>query len=442
MVAEARAVRERMLRDLAERRRTARRQLEAALAGRDRIVEVLRAAGEEVAGTINGLDRADEDAAAAAEAAADAVDDDLDAELADLQLGADDDVLEPLPTPDVAAAVEEPVEKPEPLADETDNTDETDTAAPTGQAEEAEEAGSGEDGATVHDLFARIRAEGDGQTDEDGQDDRRDQADDHPVEAEPAATSTIDLTEGAAEAQDAPSAVAVDVATGSSEELLFDRRDELLLPVEKGLARTLKRLASDEQNEILDRLRRVKRGRPDAAEILPDTDDAPFVEALVGEFAKAVTTGVEFWSEVAGTPATPPDVADPQVREVLAARVSEFLALHRAHLERAFAEADEADLDTAELSDRVRATYRDWRSGSLADLAGDLATAGFTLGERRAAGPGTPWRWVVDHGGLPCADGEDNALAGEVPCEEPFPTGDVTPPAHPGCRCILAPASR
>lgn len=436
MVAEARAVRERMLRDLAERRRTARRQLEAALAGRDRIVEVLRAAGEEVAGTINGLDHADEDAAAAAEAAADAVDDDLDAELAELQLGAEDE-LEPLRTPDLAAAADEPVEELEPH-DEIDTLPETDTVEETDTFPETDTV---EDGATVHDLFARIRAEGVDQAD------GEDQADDHtvgaePVGAEPAATSTIDLTEGAAEAQDAPSAVAVDVATASSEELLFDRRDELLLPVEKGLARTLKRLASDEQNEILDRLRRVKRGRPDAAEILPGTDDAPFVEALVGEFAKAVATGVEFWSEVAGTPATPPDAADPQVREVLAGRVSEFLALHRAHLERAFAEADEADLDTAELSDRVRATYRDWRSGSLADLAGDLATAGFTLGERRAAGPGTPWRWVVDHGGLPCADGEDNALAGEVPCEEPFPTGDVTPPAHPGCRCILAPASR
>lgn len=441
MVAEARAVRERMLRDLAERRRTARRQLEAALAGRDRIIEVLRAAGEEVAGTINGLDRADEDAAVAAEAAAEAVDDDLDAELADLQLGADDE-LEPLPAPDTVAETQT-VAEPE-VVEEPETVEESVTVE---EPVSADDAGTAEDGATVHDLFARIRAEG---TDQDEGDDRTaddDQADDHTVGAEsggaePAATSTIDLTEGAVEAQDAPSAVAVDVATASSEELLFDRRDELLLPVEKGLARTLKRLASDEQNEILDRLRRVKRGRPDAAEILPATDDAPFVEALVGDFAKAVATGVEFWSEVAGTAATSPDAGDPQVREVLAGRVSEFLALHRAHLERAFAEADEADLDTAELSDRVRATYRDWRSGSLADLAGDLATAGFTLGERRAAGPGTPWRWVVDHGGLPCADGEDNALAGEVPCEEPFPTGDVTPPAHPGCRCILAPASR
>ena len=63
MVAEARAVRERMLRDLAERRRIARRQLEGALAGRDRIAEVLRAAGEEVGATIAGLDEADHEAA-------------------------------------------------------------------------------------------------------------------------------------------------------------------------------------------------------------------------------------------------------------------------------------------------------------------------------------------------------------------------------------------
>jgi hypothetical protein len=223
---------------------------------------------------------------------------------------------------------------------------------------------------------------------------------------------------------------------------LFDQRDAALAPAEKGLARTLKRLASDEQNEILDRLRRVKRGRPDPAAILPPAEDAPFVEALLGDFSAAVVVGVEFWAEVAGTPATPPAADDTQVREVLEGRVSEFLALHRAHLERTLAEAEESALETTDLADRVRATYRDWRSGSLADLAGDLATAGFALGERRAAGPGTPWRWVVDHGGLPCADGEDNALAGEVPCEDPFPTGDVMPPAHPGCRCILAPAHR
>jgi hypothetical protein len=260
-----------------------------------------------------------------------------------------------------------------------------------------------------------------------------------------AVATAIDLTDAADEdgaAGDLSATTSAAAAPVDAGDLLFDRRDDLLLPVEKSLARALKRLASDEQNEILDRLRRVKRGRPDPVEVLPSADAAPFVDALAPEFARAVGAGVEFWSELSASPAAAPAEDDPRTREVLESRVEQFLALHRAHLERAFAEADEADLDTSELGDRVRATYRDWRSGSLADLAGDLATAGFTLGERHAAGTGTPWRWVVDHGGLPCADGEDNALAGDVACGEPFPTGDVTPPAHPGCRCILAPAHR
>ena len=298
--------------------------------------------------------------------------------------------------------------------------------------------------ATVHDLFARIRAEGaapdaavDGdETGDDGDDGEADETD--PGAAENAADAGVN---GQAVAVTEDESIVVDLTAAGGPEQLLDRRDEVLLPIEKGLARVLKRLASDEQNEILDRLRRVKRGRPDPAEILPSDDPGPFLDALGVEFAHSVDAGAEFWAGL-GEPITSFDLTDPRVHDALESRVREFLAVHRAHLGRAFEEADEAAEDTAELADRVRATYRDWRSGSLADLAGDLATAGFTLGELLAAGDGTPWRWVVDHGGLPCADGEDNALAGDVACGEPFPTGDVTPPAHPGCRCILAPAAR
>jgi cell division septum initiation protein DivIVA len=488
MVAEARAVRERMLSDLAEKRRTARRQLEGALAGRDRIIEVLRAAGDEVAGTISGLEGADDDVAAAAEAAAAASEIDLDAELAELREQLTEDLedadstgLEQVAAVEVLVAevstevvVEQGGEAPAPAAvepagaddaasgaaheRETDEPDEAESLVlvdlvpdaagePSAAQDAAEELAAepeehteptgSEGGATVHDLFARIRAEG---IDDDGSD-----QDDAGTGAS-TAPAAIDLTvtgddQGGATAAE-PVAGAVAVAEAQVGDRLFDRRDEVLLPVEKGLARGLKRLASDEQNEILDRLRRVKRGRPDPAEILPAADPAPFVDALAAEFARAVDAGAQFWAELAGTSPVAVDEHDAEVRAELDRRVQEFLALHRAHLEKTFAEADEAAADTAELGDRVRASYRDWRSGSLADLAGDLATAGFTLGERRAAGEGTPWCWKVDHGGLPCADGEDNALAGEVACGEPFPTGDVTPPAHPGCRCILTPASR
>ena len=51
----------------------------------------------------------------------------------------------------------------------------------------------------------------------------------------------------------------------------------------------------------------------------------------------------------------------------------------------------------------------------------------------------TRLRWLVDNGGSPCPDAEDNSLAGLVVRGEPFPTGHCHPPAHPGCRCLLVP---
>lgn len=499
MLDEVRAVRERMLRDLAERRRAARRQLEAALAGRDRIVEVLGRAGAEVAATIESLDRVDDEAEAAAEAAVASVRTDAAAELAELldEVGAGPLRDEPV-TPPVVAVVEVEPARPSPAASEADPV--VETAAPADEeasadvavgdhaddaaeddadgrieddggdhtAEDAEDdprnAGDAadevaddaddaevaddpdeddaSDGATVHDLFERLRTEvpEDPAAEDTGADDPDDAASaEDGADAEDTTVQEANGSEGPA-ADDAD-VVSIDLTETSAEQALLDRRDALLAPVEKQLSRVLKRVASDEQNEILDRLRRVKRGRPDPAELLPEEGSTTvWADALREEFATAVEVGAGFWTELAG-PGPTAVPAGSETDTLLNDRLEAFLALHRAHLERAVVEADEQGLDASELGDRVRATYRDWRSSSLAEFAGDLAIAGFAHGERRAAGPGTPWRWVVDNGGLPCADGEDNALAGAVGCEQPFPTGDLTPPAHPGCRCILAPVA-
>lgn len=482
MVTEAKALRERILRDLVERRGTARRQIEGARAGRDQIVAVLRATIDEVSATIDHLGDVEAEAGAAATDAAAAVAIDTDAEVAELlvELGEDPTVAveesAPAPArgPDVDAGADVRPERAAEAGDEATSPP-ADEPGPTGD-EPAHDAASAEDtasaddevaddevaeeddapGATVHDLFARIRAEG---MQDDDPSARGDEHDVEPV----AVGSDIDLTapgaigdsegqvavlHGAPPAEQSDpqgegAAPAVAVATSTTGSELLDRRDELLAPVEKSLSRVLRRLASDEQNEMLDQLRRAKRGRPDRTALLPEGGDnglARFVDALAPDFGRAAEAGATFWAEVAGSSADPLFGDDELLRERLVAGVTGFLDLHRAHLERTFSDAEAEGLDATDLADRVRAAYRDWRSGSLADLAGDLATAGFAHGERRAAGPGTPWRWVVDHGGLPCADGEDNALAGAVPCDEPFPTGDVTPPAHPGCRCILAPA--
>ncbi len=44
--------------------------------------------------------------------------------------------------------------------------------------------------------------------------------------------------------------------------------------------------------------------------------------------------------------------------------------------------------------------------------------------------------WVVTE---PCPICEENGNAGVIPINDLFPSGDLRPPAHPNCRCALAP---
>lgn len=492
MVGEARRVRERILRDLAERRRTARQQTEAARATRNRIMASLAEVGVSLDAAVEELAGSDRAAELAGEAAAATVLDDVDQVVAELESGLRTGELSAPEEPEDAAedggteaagadldaaaveaiAVESIAEVPiaevpiaeEPTGDEASGEDGAADSGdePAGTAdnvvglttpppgEESAPAAGDElsPGATVHDLFERIRAErggGDGGEDEgDGGSTTgpaQPAADDATAAAVTAAAAGVAVMEADTAARPDEEPVVVALTEPDPTSRLLDRRDQLLEPAEKGLARTLKRLVSDEQNEVLDRLRRHRKGRVDLAQLLPAGPDVErFVDALADEFAGAVAAGTELWAELTGAEAGPSD--DAAVAEVLTARVSELVDRRRAHLQRALDDADEAGLEVAELADPVRAAYREFRSGSVPQLAGDLATAGFAEGARRAAPAGTSWCWVADNGGLPCSDAEDNALAGPVPVGEEFPTGDVVPPAHPGCRCLLAPAPR
>ena len=44
--------------------------------------------------------------------------------------------------------------------------------------------------------------------------------------------------------------------------------------------------------------------------------------------------------------------------------------------------------------------------------------------------------WIVTD---PCPICEENGNAGVIPIDKAFPSGDMRPPAHPNCRCALAP---
>ncbi|HEU0042497.1 MAG TPA: hypothetical protein VFQ15_09115, partial [Jiangellaceae bacterium] len=84
----------------------------------------------------------------------------------------------------------------------------------------------------------------------------------------------------------------------------------------------------------------------------------------------------------------------------------------------------------------VRATYREWK-GRIDELAADLVRTAHGRAAYAVLAPGTPVCWVFDPSGPPCADAEDNVLAGPVPAGEPFPTGHRYAPAYRGCRCLL-----
>ena len=72
--------------------------------------------------------------------------------------------------------------------------------------------------------------------------------------------------------------------------------------------------------------------------------------------------------------------------------------------------------------------------------AADLARTAHACGAYLSLEPGTRVCWMTDPDGAACADCEDNSLAGDVVAGEFFPTGDMHPGAHLGCRCLLGPA--
>ena len=109
--------------------------------------------------------------------------------------------------------------------------------------------------------------------------------------------------------------------------------------------------------------------------------------------------------------------------------------------DRVAASLREAAGDEDALADGVRAAYRDWKTHRLAMQARDSVFAAFNKGLYDATPDGSTLRWLVDDGGSPCPDAEDNSLAGLVVRGEPYPTGHCYPPAHPGCRCLLVPTS-
>lgn len=208
----------------------------------------------------------------------------------------------------------------------------------------------------------------------------------------------------------------------------FGVRDEVLVPLILASARKLKRVLADEQNEVLDHLRRNLPG-----DMLPSAADhtARYATSIEDELRQAIAAGA---TSVGGRSKRDAAVTK-HVKAALADGIVEPL---RERLQRAM---HQAGADANELASLVRAVYREWKSSRIDDQIDDVLRLAFDEGAYAALAPGTQVLWVLDPQSGACGpDCEDNSLGGAVAAGDAFPTGHLHPPLHGGCRCLLQPA--
>jgi DivIVA domain-containing protein len=406
MVEEARAYRERVLGELARRRELARQQIEQLVHGRDRLLEAFeraRMVAIDVVAEISPLGSPEE--------------------YADFEPGGPvplAPVPTPVETPPVEAAVAE-AEVAEELEDETaeapdaagDADDESDKPEATFGGTVVPFPTAGDEGTTapaevgdVEDLFARIRG---------------DQDDDH--ESGPITDLAGPSADGVLEEV---------TEEGGAPETPFQRRDADLVPLIVASARKLKRVLADEQNEVLDALRRRDPVRSLDGLLPPEAEQSDrYVDAIASELVLAAEAGSVSVEGTVPLDLGPEGTLAP-ARESLA---SDLVMPLRERLERC---VEEGDGDNDAVTKRARAVYREWKTQRIDEQLDDVFRVAYGRGACDAVEPGTPVTWIVDPAGPACPDAEDNSLAGTVALGDAFPTGHTCAPAHAGCRCLLA----
>jgi len=485
MVNEARSYRERVLSELARRRELAREQIEQLLHGRDRlmqsferarlvavdVVAELQPLGEPdeyvnlspttgpvpvmvpnakdhenddgPAGSFAEFDRAAEaddlpeteseaeDAATQADPADEATDADAEPDIDDAQgaTGIEGDEEEPADDDEAGSDVDSHVEDaPEATADgeeindvDTDETPDTavDGAGEAGEAGEAEPSNSDD---VVVDLFARLRAGTEAEAAAEPEDD--------PAED----TSTESVAIG--EAPDADPVIA-DPDVDDSEPSVFEQREEDLTPLIVAGAKKLKRVLADEQNDLLDVLR-----RDDSVsaldDLLPAVSEhvARYADAVADDLVAAAQAGAASAGATRKLRAATSKLAGTQARAVLQ---EHLVAPLRDRLERVIADASG---DNDEITRSSRAIYREWKTQHIDEQLDDVFRAAYGRGRLAGFPEGSHVVWTVDPSAPSCPDCDDNVLGGAVVAGSEFPTGDIFAPAHPGCRCLLTAVER
>ncbi len=223
----------------------------------------------------------------------------------------------------------------------------------------------------------------------------------------------------------------VDAATQE----LLDVREELLAPTATMLFKKVKRLLADEQNDLLDKVRRSS-GSEVLLEMLLDEKEQIDALAIASlDFFEQVRLGVaELFAETSGS-AVRREISKHAVEYAEEFAKEVVLPLRRRIEEALAVDNTVEDQSTAAA---LGAIYRDVRSNRLEPLISQYANTVFCATVMLESGYES-FFWAVDPQDVPCADCLDNSLAGATIRGEQFPTGHLHPGIHSGCRCLLVP---
>jgi hypothetical protein len=194
---------------------------------------------------------------------------------------------------------------------------------------------------------------------------------------------------------------------------------------------------ADEQNEVLDMLRRG--GTIEFDDVVPAADEHAdrFAIVAMSDLDAAAAHGAALVDAVtAGSGSADPDVK-PVPCDDLAGDLGRVLVEPlRARMRRSF---DDCEGDTEEVSERLRALYREWKGQHIGSAVRHVTVSAYARGAYQVAPAGAALQWLVDPSCRACPDCDDNALAGSVTKGDAFPTGDALAPAHTDCRCLVVP---
>ncbi|TAN19970.1 MAG: DivIVA domain-containing protein [Actinomycetota bacterium] len=223
--------------------------------------------------------------------------------------------------------------------------------------------------------------------------------------------------------------------TDAATQELLDVREELLAPVATMLFKKMKRLLSDEQNDLLDKVRRSSGSEVVLEKLLDEKEQIDALAIASLDFFEQVRLGVaELFVETNGS-SVRRDISKQAVQysEEFAKEV--ILPLRRRIEEALSVDVTAEDQSTA---GALGAIYRDVRSNRLEPLISQYANTVFCATVMLESGYES-FVWATDPQDVPCADCLDNALAGATMRGEQFPTGHYHPGIHSGCRCLLVP---